>query len=68
MHERVEIGNAIIAGIGAADTAVDQMAEIITHLERAGFAVVEAAKQGKCYTCGAGLSLDCPNCQRLWQS
>lgn len=40
---RVEIGNAIIAGIASGDDALEQMSEIITHIERAGFAIVPRA-------------------------
>ncbi|HXJ61324.1 MAG TPA: hypothetical protein VNU68_32170 [Verrucomicrobiae bacterium] len=35
-----EIGNAIIAGIASGDGPLEQMSEIVTHLERAGFVIV----------------------------
>lgn len=38
--DRTGIGNAIIAGIASADTALEQMSEIVTHLERAGWVIV----------------------------
>lgn len=42
--ERTDIGNAIIAGIASGETALEQMGEIVAHLERAGFVIVTSSE------------------------
>ncbi len=39
-HPDTDIADAIIAGIGSADSAVEQMAASVTNLERAGFVII----------------------------
>ena len=38
--DRVEIGHCIIAGIAEGGTCLEQMSEIVTRLELAGFVIV----------------------------
>jgi hypothetical protein len=38
--ERTDIGNAIIAGIAEGGGVLNQMSEIVTHLELAGFVII----------------------------
>jgi hypothetical protein len=49
---RVDIGNAIIAGIASSDNALDQTVQIIANLEHAGFAIVSKPAVSICVTCG----------------
>jgi hypothetical protein len=39
-HPDTDIADAIIAGIGGADNSTEQMAAVVTNLERAGFKII----------------------------
>jgi hypothetical protein len=43
-HPDTDIADAIIAGMGSADGPTEQMAAIVTSLERAGFEIVQIAQ------------------------
>jgi hypothetical protein len=43
-HPDTDIADAIIAGMGSADGPTEQMAAIVTSLERAGFEIVQVAR------------------------
>jgi hypothetical protein len=43
-HPDTDIADAIIAGIGGADNSTEQMAAVVTNLERAGFKIIPRAR------------------------
>lgn len=42
-----DVQDAILAGIASGDNALEQMGQVITHLERAGFVIVPREPTGQ---------------------
>lgn len=59
--ERVEIGNAIIAGIAAGDGALEQMSYICTRLEEAGFVIVPKEPTREMWAAGGDAVVNHPS-------
>jgi hypothetical protein len=51
--DRTEIGNCIIAGIAEGGTCLEQMSEIVTRLELAGWVIVPKEPTKEMKTAGA---------------
>ena len=48
-----EIVNAIIAGIGSSDIAIEQVLDVIEQLDTAGYVIVRERRE--CWVCGKPL-------------
>jgi hypothetical protein len=59
-HPDTDIADAIIAGIGGADNSTEQMAAVVTNLERAGFKIIPRT-QYEALVAAAELTIEASN-------